>query len=52
MEMNPSDKKKLLALPFYMAKRTQLPEPRMGQKEFDLFTKLTGFNWYDDKNVV
>ena len=28
--MNPSDRKKILALPFYLAKRQQLPEPRYG----------------------
>ena len=28
--LNPSDRKKLLALPFYMAKRSQLPEPKRG----------------------
>ena len=28
--MNASDRKKLLALPFYMAKREQLPEPKPG----------------------
>ena len=27
MGLNPSDRKKLLALPFYMAKRKELPEP-------------------------
>lgn len=35
--MNPSDRKKVLALPFYLAKRSQLPEPRQGQAEFKLF---------------
>jgi hypothetical protein len=40
--MNPSDKKKILALPFYLSKRTQLPEPRRGQREYKLFTELTG----------
>ena len=35
--MNVSDKKKILALPFYLAKRQQLPEPRRGQPEFELF---------------
>jgi hypothetical protein len=38
-----------MALPFLLAKRDQLPEPRRGQKEFDLFTELTGGStWYDD----
>ena len=51
MEFNTSDRKKLLALPFYLAKRTQLPEPRRGQKEFELFTELTGQGYYDDAMV-
>ncbi len=52
IEMNPSDKKKLLSLPFFLAKRQQLPEPRRGQAEFNLFTKLSGTNWYNDSTVV
>jgi hypothetical protein len=52
IEMNPSDKKKVLSLPFFLAKRQQLPEPRRGQAEFDLFTKLTGTNWYTDSTTV
>ena len=43
-----SDRKKLLALPFYMAKRSDTPEPRRGQFEWDLFKELTGSNWNDD----
>jgi hypothetical protein len=37
MEMSSSDRKKLLALPFYLAKRSQLPEPRRNQNEMNLF---------------
>lgn len=50
--MNPSDRKKLLSLPFFLSKRHTLPEPRRGQPEFDLFTKLTGSNWYDDAHTI
>jgi hypothetical protein len=46
--MNPSDKKKVLALPFYMTKRKQASEPRRGQREFDLFQELSGRSWVDD----
>jgi hypothetical protein len=44
-----SDRKKLLALPFYMIKRQELPEPKKGQKEWDLFTEMYGkdFNAYE-----
>jgi hypothetical protein len=48
MGLNPSDRKKLLALPFYMAKRKELPEPKKGQKEYHLFNELYGQSWYDD----
>ena len=48
MGLFPSDRKKLLALPFYLAKRTECPEPRRGQFEYDLFKELTGSNWHDD----
>ena len=30
MGMNSSDRKKVLALPFYLTKRTQMPEPKRG----------------------
>ncbi len=51
--MNESDKKKMLALPFFLAKRSQLPEPRRGQTEFDLFTKLSGGrSWYEDATLT
>lgn len=50
--MKESDKKKLLALPFYLVKRAELPEPKIGQKEWDLFTELYGlpYNHYDDED--
>lgn len=49
-QMQFSDKKKLLSLPFYLQKRAELPEPKFGQKEWDLFTQLFGvpYNHYDD----
>jgi DNA repair ATPase RecN len=31
MEISSTDKKKLLSLPFYLAKRRELPEPKRGQ---------------------
>ena len=49
--MNSSDNKKLLALPFYLGKRQELPEPRIGQAEFTLFEYMTGQNWYDDAHI-
>lgn len=51
--MNPSDRKKILSLPFFLSKRSQLPEPRRGQKEFDLFTEMTGGkNWYHEASKL
>ena len=51
MPLFSSDRKKLLALPFYLAKRQDTPEPRRGQFEYDLFKELTGKDWYDDTYV-
>lgn len=51
MNLNSSDRKKLLALPFYMSKRSQLPEPKIGQLEFKIFKELTGSSWFDDADV-
>lgn len=53
MSMGSSDRKKILALPFYLAKRSQMPEPRRGQSEFNLFEKLSGGRtWYDDAQTL
>ena len=48
-DFQPSDKKKMLALPFLMQKTTELPEPKKGQKEWNLFTTLYGKD-YDHFN--
>jgi hypothetical protein len=45
MNLNVSDRKKLLALPFYLSKRSENPEPKRGQQEFELFKELTGKDW-------
>ena len=34
-----------MALPFLLAKRVELPEPKQGQKEYDLFQTLYGKSW-------
>jgi len=34
-----------------MSKRTELPEPRRGQKECALFKELTGMDWFDDARM-
>ena len=52
MEYAASDMKKLLALPFYLAKRTELPEPKYGQKEWDVFTKIFGVPWNQYEHVT
>ena len=44
-EYNPSDRKKLLALPFLLHRTQELPEPKRGQKEWDTFTELYGREW-------
>ena len=45
VEVNASDRKKLLALPFYMAKRQEMPEPKRGQTEWEFFKELYGKAW-------
>jgi len=47
-QLNPSDKKKLLALPFYLSKRMENPEPRRGQFECTLFKEMTGLDYFED----
>jgi len=42
----------MLALPFYMAKRSEDPEPRLGQSFFNLFKELTGEDWYSDARIA
>ena len=51
MSLAPSDRKKLLTLPFAMSKRSELPEPRKGQSEYDLFKEFTGCDWNSDANI-
>ena len=51
MSLNPSDRKKLLALPWYMSKRSEKPVPRRGQPEYELFKELTGRDWNEDSNL-
>lgn len=41
----PSDRKKMLALPFQQAKHQELPAPKKGQKEWDFFFELYGAEW-------
>lgn len=48
----PSDRKKLLALPFLLHKRSENPEPKYGQKEYDLFKKIYGKDWNHYQNVM
>jgi hypothetical protein len=51
MNMYPSDKKKLLSLPFYLAKRSEDPLPRKGQEFYALFKEMTGEDWFADSTV-
>jgi len=46
-----SDLKKLLSLPFFLSKRQELPEPKLGQKEWDLFTKMHNSLYNDYENA-
>ena len=41
----PSDRQKLLSLPFYLAKRRELPSPKKGQWQWNLFEEIYGKPW-------
>jgi hypothetical protein len=45
MKLSPSDRKKLLAMPFGNAKRIQHPEPKKGQIEWQIFEEFAGKPW-------
>ena len=46
MNLYPSDKKKILSLPFFMAKRQEAPTPKSSQKgQMELFREMTGAEW-------
>ena len=51
MPLQPSDRKKLLSMPWAFSKRAENPTPKRGQPEFDLFTELSGRDWNDDHSV-
>ena len=41
-----------MSLPFYLAKRTELPEPKPGQKEWGIFKELYGKEWNEYENLM
>ena len=49
--LHTSDRKKLLSLPFYMAKRSEKPVPKPGQKEMKIFEEIYGMGWFDDAHT-
>jgi hypothetical protein len=50
--MNPTDRKKLLALPFLLGKRSEKPEPKKGQKEWKLFNEMYGKDWNHFEGIL
>lgn len=52
MGLAASDRKRLLALPFYLHKRNQLPEPRRGQAEWDLYREIYGEEYLNELDLV
>jgi len=52
LTMETSDMKKMLSLPFLMAKRHELPEPKPGQKEWAIFKELHGKPWDHYTGIV
>ena len=47
MQMNiyPSERAKLLALPFFMNRRVQNPDPIKGTWQWELFKEFSGYDW-------
>lgn len=52
LEFYSSDRKKLLAFPFLLSKRAELPEPKQGQKEWNIFKELYGREWNHFDGVI
>lgn len=50
LSLYPSDRAKLLALPFFCSRRRQGPAPQKGQWQYNLFTEIAGNTWghFDD----
>lgn len=52
MNVYESDRKKLLALPFALAKRQEDPKPSKGQaSQLDLFKEMTETEWTDYQKI-
>jgi hypothetical protein len=47
-----TDRKKLLSFPFQSARRVEVPEPKKGQKEYDLFTEIYDHEWNQFESAV
>lgn len=52
MNLQPSDKKKMLALPFYMIKRSEIPAPKRGQVEWGMFKEIYGEDYWNDLDLL
>lgn len=52
MSLQSSDRKKLLALPFYMSKRSELPEPKRGQLEWNLYREIYGEEYLNNLDEI
>ena len=46
LSLQPSDRKKLLALPFFMAKRAESPDVRVGMAEKEIYETIFGRDWF------
>lgn len=52
LSLYPSDRAKLLALPFFCSRRKQGPAPQKGQWQYDLFTEIAGHPWEHYDNIL
>lgn len=52
MNLQPSDRKKMLALPFYLTKRSEIPAPKRGQAEWDMYKEVYGEEYWNDLDLL
>lgn len=52
MGLQSSDRKKMLALPFYLIKRTDNPAPKRGQVEWDIYNEIYGEDYWNDLDLL
>jgi hypothetical protein len=52
LSLQPSDRKRMLALPYYLSKRQDKPEPQIGQEELKMFEEIYGRSYFFGEKEV